>query len=845
MRTGSGTSGITEALGRIDHSAMREHPMDSLLQDVKFGIRLLWKDKGFALTAIATLALCIAANTAVFSIVHAVVLKPLPLPDPDRILTLYNSYPNVGVKRASNGVPDFYDRRRALTALEDVAMYNNQGLTVGEKGSVRQLEGLNVTPSFFRLLRAKPELGRIFDEDEGELGKERKIILSHALWQELFGGDKSVIGKDLRIYGNPFTIVGVMPRDFFFLEPRIRLWRPLAFRPEQREAYHSNSWEMIGRLKQGETIERVAGQLDALNKANLDRIPQFRHILINAGFHTKVLRLQDEVVKDIRRTLFLLWGGVLFVLLIGAVNIVNLALARASVRVRELATRFAVGAGRWRMTRQLLTESVILTGAGSVAGLLLGWWGLRIVDTLRLNRLPRGSEIAVDSQVVGFILLLALGVSILIAVAPLLHTFRVDLPMALRAEGRTGTSARGTRAVRNALVITQIAFALVLLAGAGLLLSSFRHVLAVKPGFAAAGVLTGSVALPSARYRNDTELVSFARQSLERIRALPGVAAAGMTTIIPFGDSNSDSVIMAEGYVPKPGESLISPSRSVVSTGYFEAMRVPLIEGRLFDSTDAATAPKTIIVDQRLARKFWPDSSPIGKRMWQPQSPEDLVQPTEKARWYRVVGVVGSVKLRALVDPDERAGAYYFPWEQGPADDVTFAIRTAGDPSALVPALRRAVVEVDPELPVFDLRTMEERISESLISRKSPLLLALGFAVVAVFLAGIGIYGVLAYTVAQRRREIGIRMALGSSSEGIFRLIAREGLLLLAFGFTLGFAGTAGLSRYVESVLFGVRPLDPAVLAAVAGILAAVAVSACLLPAQRAARVDPITALRE
>lgn len=599
--------------------------MESLVQDLKFGLRIFSKDRGFALTAVATLTICIAANTAVFSIIHAVVLKPLPLWEPDRILILYNSYPNVGVKRASNGVPDFYDRRRALSALEDVALYSDQGLTVGEKGSVQQLDGMNVTPSFFRLLRARPELGRIFAEEEGELGNERKVILSHSLWQELFGGDRSVIGKDLRIYGNPFTIVGVMPRDFLFLDPRVRLWRPLAFRPEQRQQYHNNSWEMIGRLKPGETLQRVQAQLDALNKANLDIIPEFKPILINAGFHTKVFRLQDEVVKDIKDTLYLLWCGVLFVLLIGAVNIANLSLARASTRVRELATRFALGAARWRVIRQLLTESLILSTSASAAGLLLGWWALRIVDRLRLNRIPRGSEIAIDGSVVVFVLALATLIGILIAVVPALHTLRIDLSLVLRAEGRTGTSGRGARMLRNCLAVSQVAFALVLLVGAGLLLTSFRQVLAVKPGFTPAGVLTGSVALPSVKYKSDTELLSFARRSLEKIRSLPGVDAAGMTTQLPFGGNNSDSVIMAEGYVPKPGESLISPSQSVVSTGYFEAMRVPLIEGRLFEGSDTPSSPKVIIIDQRLARKFWPNGSAVGKRMWQPNSPQDLI----------------------------------------------------------------------------------------------------------------------------------------------------------------------------------------------------------------------------
>ncbi len=819
--------------------------MQSFFQDLKFGARLLWKDKGFAGTAIATLAVCIAANTAIFSIIHAVILRPLPLPESDRLLILYNSYPNVGVKRAVNGVPDFYDRRRALTALEEVALYNHQGVTIGEKGSAQQVEGMNVTPSLFRLLRVNPYLGRVFSEEEGEIGSERKVILSYSLWQELYAGDKSVVGKELRVYGRGFTIVGVMPRDFLFLEPGTRLWRPLAFRPEQKQEYHSNSWEMIGRLRPGASIPQVQAQLDALNKANLDKMPELKPLLINAGFHTEVHRLQDEVVRDVKRTLYLLWGGVLFVLLIGAVNIANLSLARSNVRMRELATRFALGAGRWRVTRQLVTENVLLTLCGAFLGLVLGWWGLRLFEALRLSQMPRGSEIAVDGPVVVFILALSFLVGTVIGLIPVLHTLNADLSLVFRAEGRTGTSARGARILRNSLVVAQIAFALVLLAGAGLLLASFRNVLAVRPGFSAENVLTCTVALPSVRYKGDTELRSFARLSLDRIRALPGILSAGATDSIPFGHNSSDSVIFAEGYVMKPGESAVSPNQIVATPGYFETLRVPLLEGRLFDARDSADSQRAVIVDQRLARKFWPNSSPVGKRMWRPMSAQDLVQPSANAVWYTVVGVVGSVKLRALVDPDERVGAYYFPYEQSPRDGLTFTVRTPAEPSALIPALRKAMAEIDPELPIFDVRTMEERISESLISRKSPMLLAMSFGFVALFLAGVGIYGVLAYMVTQRTREIGIRIALGSSSERIFQLIVREGVLLLALGFALGFAGTLGLSRYVESVLFGVRSLDPMVLASVAGLLAAVALVACALPARRAARVDPMTALRQ
>ena len=819
--------------------------MESFIQDVRFGARLFWKDKGFAFTAVATLAICIAANTAIFSVIDAVILKPLPLPEPERLLLLYNSYPNVGVKRAENGVPDFYDRRRAVTALEDVALYVNQGLNVGDGASVQRLEGMGVTPSLFRLLRAQPVLGRIFTEEEGEIGSERKVMLSYSLWQELYGGDRSVIGKELRIYGNLYAIVGVMPEGFLFLDPGIRLWRPLAFTAEQKQEYHSNSWEMIGRLKPGASMEQAQAQVDALNRANLDLVPQLKPLLVNAGFHTEVHRLQDEVVKDVKGTLYLLWGGALFVLLIGAVNIANLVLARSSVRMKEMATRFALGAGRARVARQMVTESLLLTFCSALIGLLLGWWGTRIFSVLGLNEIPRGSEIAMGGAVVVYILALTIVVGTGIGLIPVVHLHRADLNLLFRSEGRTGTSGQGARFLRNALVVTQIAFALLLLVGAGLLLASFRQVLAVKPGFAAGNVLTGSVALPSIQYKGDQELRAFMDRALEKIRALPGVVASGATDSIPFGHHSSDSLIMAEGYQMKPGESVVSPNQIVVTPGYFEAMRVPLIEGRLFDSRDSADSQKVIIVDERLARKFWPGVSPIGRRMWRPGGADDLIQPGANTRWYTVVGVVGSVKLRALVDPDERVGAYFFPYQQDPRSSPTFVLRTAGEPSALVSALRKAIVEVDPGLPLHDVRTMQERIDESLIARKSPMLLAIAFGLVALFLAGVGIYGVLAYTVAQRTREIGIRMALGSTTERIFRLIAREGFMLLGIGFALGLAGTLALARYVESLLFGVRPVDPYVLAGVAGILALAAAIACVLPARRAARVDPVVALRQ
>ncbi len=821
--------------------------MDLLINDLRFGARLLWKNKGFAATAIATLAICIGVNTAIFSVVHSVVLRPLPFPESDRVLLMYNSYPGAGVERASNGVPDYYDRLRGVTAFEEQALYNDPNLTIGSAGSVQQVRGMGVTPSFFRLLRVKPRLGRIFTEEEGEIGKQRKAILSYALWQELYGGDESVLGKDIRIYGNPYTIVGVLPKGFAFLDPRVRLYRPLAFTAEQKsdQSRHNNSWEMIGRLKPGATQGQAQAQIDAINAANMARLPQFKEILTNARFCARAVPLQDEVIKPIRKTLYLLWGGAAFVLLIGIINIANLAVARGSVRLRELATRFALGAGRWRITRQLLTESLLMTAGGAAVGLLLGYWGLGLLRLLHIERIPRGAEIGLDGTVVLYILGLSLLAAVAIGVIPLVQGLRVNLISVFREDVRTGTGGHGARVLRNGLVVAQVAFALVLLMGAGLLSASFRQVLAIRPGFVPEQVVTGSVALPSARYRDESALRSFTQRSLEKIRALPGVLEAGVTDTIPFGSDFSDSVILAEGYIMKPGESLITGDNMSVTPGYFQAMKVPLREGRFFDERDTPDSPRVIVIDERLARKFFPGTSAVGRRMWRPTNVEALQNPEKGAEYFTVVGAVGSVKLRALVDAEERIGSYYFPYSQNPDSGISFAVRTAADPESVKAGMRKVVNEVDPELPFFDALTMQERIDDSLTNRRSPMLLSLCFGAVALFLAGVGIYGVLAYLVAQRTKEIGIRMALGSDPGRIFKLVFREGVGIVAFGFVLGVLCSWVLGRYMESVLYGVRPLDPVVMALVSLTLIAVALMATTLPAWRATRVDPIIALRQ
>lgn len=643
--------------------------------------------------------------------------------------------------------------------------------------------------------------------------------------------------------GEVFTIVGVMPESFVFLDDGVRLWVPDAFSDDQKQQYHSNSWNMIARLQPGATLEQAHQQIDALNENNLDAIPALKEALINAGFHTPIVFFQQDMVRQIRGTLFMLWGGVLFVLLIGCVNLANLVLVRSSARVKELATRFALGAGRWRVTRQMLTESILMTVTGGLLGLLFGWAGLRALETLGVNELPRGAEIVIDGMAVAWTAGLAFLIGIVLGLIPVVSVVRVNLASAFREEGRSGTAGRGARLLRSGLVVTQVAFALILLVGAGLLLASFRQVLSVDPGFDSDGVISATVVPPAARYEGDAALVVFADEALRQVRALPGVIDASITSAIPFGGSFSDSVILAEGYVPAPGESLVSPDRTSVSARYFETLGIPLIEGRTFDSSDTEESQPVIIVDERLALKFWPDGDALGKRMFSPQSAEAIYD-TTNATMMTIVGIVGGVRRQTLEDIGElTVGAYYLPTIQNPIRGMDIAIKTAGDPNTLISTVRRLVAEIDPELPLFDIRTLQERIDESLLTRRSPMMLALVFAGVALFLASVGIYGVLAYLVSLRTRELGIRLALGSGSRRIFRLVLREGMVILAVGFAIGLAGAFALQRAIESQLFGISASNPIVLATVVAVLAVVALIACAIPARRATRIDPVVAL--
>jgi predicted permease len=823
--------------------------MDRLLHDLRFAVRLLWKDRSFTLTTVATLALCLAANAAIFAIVHSVLLKPLPFPDSHRIVRMFNAYPGAGAVRGANAVPDYFDRLRETDVFEEIALYTTPGVTLGgtgEGGSAERVVSMVVSPSFFRLLRVHPHRGQLFRDGDAEHGEHHKAVLGFPLWQRLFAGRDEALGQTLRINGEQYTVMGVLPEGFHFVNPEVQLWTPAAFTPDQRsdEQRHSNSWHMIARLKPGATLEQAKTQIDALNARNLERFPGFRQILLDAGFHTPLFVLEEDLVSTIRPTLLLLWGGVLVVLLIGCVNVANLASVRAASRTRELVTRMALGADVTRIARQVVTESLLLSVLGGAAGLVLGWWALQAVGYLGLDRLPRGNEITMDVRAVLYMLALVVAVGLAVAVLPVLALRKARLPEILR-EGRMDTGSRRVRLVRRVLVTTQVALALVLLAGAGLLLASFELVLAVDTGFRSDRVLTGSVSLPVSRYAEEPDLRAAQDRILEAVRAVPGVQSAGLTTSIPFGGSYSASVILAEGYQPAPGESLVAPHQLTVSDGYLEAMGMQLVAGRSFEPRDTEGAPRTVVVDEQLVRKFWPGADALGRRLYFPGSADDIMRPPAEEEWLTVVGVVRPIKLTSLTDDGLTgpSGAYFLPAGHFPPRTFTLAIRVLSAPEQVTGAARAAIASIDPELPFFNVLTMEERVDRALVDRRTPMLLAVSFAVVALFLSAIGLYGTLSHQVSQRRREIGIRMALGAAAPSIFGMVLREGAVVVGAGTAFGLAGAFLLRQTLESQLFGVGALDPGVLSMVAVVLVATALAACLVPARVAARTDPLRAL--
>ena len=831
-------SGLRELLGR------------GLAGDLRSSVRLLLKDRGFTLTTIVTLAVCLGANAAIFTVVYAVLLRPLPIPDPDRIVAMGDVYPTITPGDIlSNTAPSYFDRLDAITTLEEQAMFALWFDTIAIDGISEEVRGMKATPSLFRLLRVPPALGRAFTEAEGEIGAERKVILSHGLWQRLYGGDPTVVGRDLRLgwTGQRYSIVGVMPRGFSFFDlgddghartpgDEVQFWIPLAFTAAQRsdDARTRYGFFHVGRLRPDATIEQVQAQIAALNAANFERFPQFG--LTELGMYTAVTRLQDALTRRVRGILYLLWGGAAFVLLIGTLNIANLSLARSSIRARELATRLALGAGRFRVTRQLMVEGVLLAGIGGLASVTVGAWILQTLVSSGMANLPNATSVQMDGAVVGFIVAVSVLVGVLLGLVPAATVGRLHLNQVLAEGSRLGTGGRATRLFRRGLVVTQVAFSVVLLIGAGLLLTSFRNLLAVDAGFDAERVTTATIFPPPSRYADQHAVGALSNRILESVRNIPGVEAAGITSNIALSGRTSPATVSAAGYNPQPGEALVLPSVVSVTPGYFEAMATPLVRGRYFAESDREDAPPVAIVDERLAARFWPNEDPIGKGLQRGDSER-----------YTVVGVVREVRFESLDGQTESIGAAYFPHAQapGPGRLRWIAIKTAAESTAVIRALRSALMAIDPDLPLSDIQTMTQRRWRSVVPQKLAMGLASMFGVVALFLSALGIYGVLAYLVAQRTREIGIRMALGSTARDIFQLVFKEGLTLVAGGLMLGLLGALALGRALEGQVFGVRPTDPLVLGTVALSIAIIALLACVSPAHRATRVDPLNVLSE
>jgi predicted permease len=809
-----------------------------VFQDLTFGLKILLKQKAFTIAAVLTLALCIGANTAIFSIVQAVVLRPLPFDQPEQIVTLYNIYPGVGVSdRGANSVPDFLDRRKLKDTFDEVALMGGTGYDVGGDGSPQRIEGGYATPSYFKVLRAKTLMGRVFTEEEAQEGKDKVAIITEGLWKDMFASDPNVLARDIRLSGIRYRIVGVLPADFGIPGDTRRVVVPFAFTKEQvsDEARHSNNWAMIARLQPGVAVEQAKARIDALNRENLERFPKYRTLLETARFGTVVVGWKDEMTREVRPVLYLLQIAVGVVLLIGCVNLANLMLVRSHGRMKELAIRFSLGAGRWRIARQLLTESVTLSLIGGALGIAVGYAGVLALSQLGAKDLPRGTTIGIDSGVLAFTAAVALITGIVFGSVPLFHVLRNDLNEVFRGNERTGTAGRGAVWTRSALVVCQFAFAFVLLIGAGLLTISFARVLEVKPGFDPDNVVTARLSLPRVRYGDNAPARALISTLMDKLTATPGFRHVGAATYLPFGNSRNSSVVMIAGRPLAPGENPPVPGWNMVNSGYFSAMGIPLLQGRGLSESDGPDSEKVMVIDEFLAKKYWPAGDAIGHKIIR-----EMDKPETACT---IVGIVGSVKTGDLAEQNP-VGHIYFHYKQFVPRSLYLVVRTANNDPQVTGAIRRAVLEADPELPVFDLKTMPERLSQSLMNRRAAMVLCLIFAALALLLAAVGIYGVLAYSVSQRTRELGIRVALGASARNVLGMVAGQGLRLAGIGLAVGAACAFAVTRLMSSLLFDVRAADPGVFLGVAAILGLVAAIASLIPSFRAIRIRPATALR-
>jgi len=819
--------------------------VENLIQDVKYGFRLLRNNPGFTAVAVLTLALGIGANTAIFSVVNAVLLKPLSYPDSGRLVWLSERSPSFTVLSIS--YPNYLDWQAQQHVFEHVGVYNFGGYNLTGEGDPEQLSGVHASAEVFAALRTRAALGRVFDNNDDRHGAPPVALISYGLWPRRFGGNPSILNRPITLDGHSYTVVGVLPRDFAFPQ-RADVWTPvgqLAGDPDWKDRGNHPGLLGVARLKPGVRLEQARVEMDAIAARLEKAYPDS-----NKDCRVRIDPLLDHYVSNVRPALWALLAAVGLVLMIACANVANLLLARSAARQKEMAVRAALGASRSRIARQLLAESFVLATAGGALGLVLAWWGLHLFPALSRNAIPRIETISLDRMVLTFTLLVTGLTAIVFGLTPAWQAInsRPNLQETIKDTGRT--LAGGGARLRHGLVIAEVALSLLLLIGAGLFLRSFYRLENADPGFAYERVSSFHVDLPERKYASEEQQIGFSQRLLEQVRALPGVQGASIASEIPLEGNNWQTGFLVEGQpAPPPGQGPMM-ELAVVGPDYFRTMGVPLLKGRAYTDqdnrghlrgTDVSTMNQgerwraginAIIIDEKFVQRYWPNENPIGKQV----------------RLFGAVPVtvIGVVKHVRQTQVDEKGGFVqaYVPFLQGPFRDMTVVVKTTTEPATLFTAARRAVLSLDPEQPIHDLRTVAETRDNSIAPHRLNLTLVVVFAVVALVLAIVGLYGVLAYAVTQRQREIGLRMALGAQRSDVLRLILGQGFTLSSIGVVLGLAGATALTRLIANLLYDVKPFDPVTFASTSLLLVGVALVACYLPARRAANVDPMASLR-
>jgi predicted permease len=805
--------------------------MDTILQDLRYALRRLRQNPGFSTIVVLTLALGIGANTAIFSVVNAVLLRPLPYLTPAELVTIEHVYPSLDLEApvSAQGFRAYHQRTRGFEAL---AVQTGWQVNLTGSGDPERLTGARVSGDFFRVFGVNAARGRTLRPDEDAPGRNRVVVLSDGLWRRLYGAQPDIVGQTMQLNGEPFEIVGVMPAGFRdYWNRRVELWTPLAL-PE--EAFNSGNefLALSARLKDGIPVSAAATEM----RAFADQIKTDRPGSYPPNWTLGVTTLTEQATGNIRPALLVLLGAVGFVLLIACANVANLLLARAAGRTKEIAVRAALGAGRVRIVRQLITESLILGLSGGTLGLLLAYWGVRVIGGLDMRNVPFAADVRIDAPVMFFTLAMALLTGLIFGAVPAMQSSRADVQDTLRSEARGTTSGRSTHLIRAGLVVAEVALALTLLVGAGLLIKSFGRLSSVDPGFETGNLLTFGISLPQVKYANDTTRTAFWERVIEELKAVPGVTAVGATSVLPFGGGWSTSSFAIEGYQVPDGTPGPWGDIRTVNPDFATALRLPLLKGRFLNDDDRSGSAGVVVIDEEFVRRYFPNSDPIGRRI-------TFNSGAEQPDYITIVGVVGHAAHEGL-DAEHRI-QLYFSYRQNVGGGLNFALRTAGNPHALTSAVRNAVRRVDADQPISAVATMDELVTASLGQRRLSMSLLGFFAALAIVLASLGIYGVTSQLVTQRQRELGVRMALGAGTAQVMRLVLVHGMGLTLLGVAAGCAGSLALTRVIQRQLFGVAATDPATFIAVALLLSGVAFLATVLPAWRAARLDPLNVLRQ